>query len=241
MKARSTSIVLTPLVPALSPLSGLTQPVLHPSSTPSSSTLSISPTLSPSSATSETATERRTPPAELATFLPEKTSFEAPDETNQTNQTKASQRPTKNLICNQAYSHRVRRRPLPQSATIMTKTRVGAAVATRTESNLRFCQMCDDGSITIRVSCKDGTMERLENQLRTDYPFCNVDVKASGLTGELLATLSVPSPSVELQRAKIVARKRGILSLVECVGVSLLLTAIILYLHTLVRIGFEGE
>ena len=83
-------------------------------------------------------------------------------------------------------------------------------------------------------------MEQLEAHLRKDFPLCDVQVKSSGLTGELLATLTVPPPSEEIRRAVVMARKRPLVSLVESAGVALVLTAMVLYVNVTIRAGFEG-
>lgn len=82
-------------------------------------------------------------------------------------------------------------------------------------------------------------MESLEQHLRNDFPLCDVQVKASGLTGELLATLTVPPHVKEMQRAIAMARKRPLLSLVESAGIALVLTATVLYVNAMIRVGFE--
>ena len=123
----------------------------------------------------------------------------------------------------------------------MCKSTVGAVVANRTGSNLRYCEAANDGSIIIKVSSTKGNMESLEAHLRKDFPLCNVEVRASGLTGELMATLLVPPPSEELRRAMAMARKRPLLSLVESAGIALAITAFVLYFNVVIRAGFENE
>lgn len=83
-------------------------------------------------------------------------------------------------------------------------------------------------------------MESLEAHLRKDFPLCNVEVKASGLTGELLATLTVPPHVEEIRRAVVMARKKPFLSLVESAGIALVLTSVVLYVNVAIRAGFEG-
>jgi hypothetical protein len=122
----------------------------------------------------------------------------------------------------------------------MCKSKIGAVVAERTNSTLKYCQSDADGSITIKVSSSAGSMESLEAHLRKDFPLCGVEVKASGLTGELLATLTVPPQVEEFRRATAIARKRPLLNLVESAGVALVLTSVVLYINVAVRAGFEG-
>ena len=113
-------------------------------------------------------------------------------------------------------------------------------MAERTGSQLKYCETSDDGAILIRVSATEGSMESLESHLRKDFPLCNVEVKASGLTGELLATLTVPPHVEEIRRAVVMARKRPLLSLVESAGIALVLTSVVLYINVAIRAGFEG-
>jgi hypothetical protein len=122
----------------------------------------------------------------------------------------------------------------------MCKSEVGAVVAERTGSQLKYCQSDNDGSITIRVSTTAGNMEGLQQHLRKDFPLCDIEVKASGLTGELMATLTVPPHVEEMKRAIAMARKRPLLGLVESAGIALILTSIVLYVNVMVRVGFEG-